>query len=45
VKIDVPYVTRLSDEIHIYEKDYNARKVRGRRIAPHTLEVAAMWPC
>ena len=43
VKIDVPYVTRLSDEIHIYEKDYNERKVRGKRLAPHTLEVAAMW--
>ncbi len=43
VKIDVPYVTRLADEIHIYEKDYNTRKVRGKRIAPHTLEVAAMW--
>jgi serine protein kinase len=43
VKIDVPYVTRLVDEIKIYEKDYNARKVRGKRIAPHTLEVAAMW--
>jgi serine protein kinase len=43
VKIDVPYVTRLSDEIHIYEKDYNTRKVRGKKIAPHTLEVAAMW--
>jgi serine protein kinase len=43
VKIDVPYVTRLADEIKIYEKDYNSRKVRGKRIAPHTLEVAAMW--
>jgi serine protein kinase len=43
VKIDVPYVTRLSDEIKIYEKDYNARKVRGKKLAPHTLEVAAMW--
>ena len=43
VKIDVPYVTRLTDELHIYEKDYNSRKVRGKRIAPHTLEVAAMW--
>ena len=43
VKIDVPYVTRLSDEIQIYEKDYNSRKVRGKKIAPHTLEVAAMW--
>ena len=43
VKIDVPYVTRLTDEIHIYQKDYNSRKVRGKAIAPHTLEVAAMW--
>ncbi len=43
VKIDVPYVTKLTDEIRIYEKDYNARKVKGKHIAPHTLEVAAMW--
>ncbi|QEH37766.1 PrkA AAA domain protein [Aquisphaera giovannonii] len=43
VKIDVPYVTRLADEVRIYEKDYNDRKVRGKRLAPHTLEVAAMW--
>jgi serine protein kinase len=43
VKIDVPYVTRLSDEIKIYEKDYNQRKVRGKHIAPHTIEIAAMW--
>ncbi len=43
VKIDVPYVTRLTDEIKIYEKDYNSRKVRGKHLAPHTLEIAAMW--
>jgi serine protein kinase len=43
VKIDVPYVTRLRDEIRIYEKDFNAEKVRGKHIAPHTVEVAAMW--
>ncbi len=43
VKIDVPYVTRLGDEIGIYEKDYNARRVRGKHIAPHTIEIAAMW--
>ena len=42
VKIDVPYVTRLSDEIKIYEKDYNGRRVK-KFIAPHTLEMAAMW--
>jgi serine protein kinase len=43
VKIDVPYVTRLSDEIKIYEKDYNKQTVRGKHIAPHTIEMAAMW--
>ena len=43
VKIDIPYVTRLDDEIHIYEKDYNQDKVKGKHIAPHTIEMAAMW--
>ncbi len=43
VKIDIPYITRLAEEIKIYDKDYNAQKVRGRFIAPHTLEMAAMW--
>ncbi len=43
VKIDVPYVTKLADEIKIYEKDYNKQKVKGKHIAPHTIEIAAMW--
>ena len=43
VKIDIPYVTRLKDEIKIYEKDFNADRVKGKHIAPHTIEVAAMW--
>ena len=43
VKIDIPYVTNLSDEIRIYEKDYNSERVRGKHIAPHTIEMAAMW--
>ncbi|MEX2358636.1 MAG: serine protein kinase, partial [Pirellulaceae bacterium] len=43
VKIDIPYVTRLSDEVKIYEKDYNKEKVKGKHIAPHTIEMAAMW--
>ena len=43
IKIDVPYVTKLSEEIRIYQKDYNSKRVRGKHIAPHTLEVAAMW--
>jgi len=43
IKIDVPYNIRLSDEIKIYEKDFNKEKIRGIHIAPHTIEVAAMW--
>ncbi len=43
VKIDIPYVTRLKDEVRIYEKDFNEVKVKGKHIAPHTIEVAAMW--
>jgi serine protein kinase len=42
VKIDVPYVTTLANEIKIYEKDYNPRTV-PKHIAPHTIEMAAMW--
>ena len=29
VKIDVPYVTRLKDEIKIYEKDFNTSASRA----------------
>ncbi len=43
VKIDVPYVTTLRNEIKIYEKDYNNETVKGKHIAPHTVEMAAMW--
>jgi serine protein kinase len=43
VKIDIPYVTTLSNEIKIYEKDYNSKTVKGKHIAPHTIEMAAMW--
>jgi serine protein kinase len=43
VKIDVPYVCRLKDEIRIYEKDFNPERVKGKHIAPHTIEIASMW--
>src|SRR5207253_9180009 len=43
VKTDVPYVTRLSDEVKIYEKDFNKNRVKGKHLAPHTVEIAAMW--
>ncbi len=43
VKIDIPYITKLDDEIKIYEKDFNPNKIKGKHIAPHTIEMAAMW--
>ncbi len=43
IKIDVPYITRLSDEMRIYERDFNKKKITGKHIAPHTIEVASMW--
>ena len=43
VKIDIPYITKWTEEIKIYKKDYNNQKIRGKFIAPHTIEMAAMW--
>ena len=43
VKIDIPYITKLTEEQKIYEKEFNPQRVQGRHVAPHTLEVAAMW--
>jgi serine protein kinase len=43
VKIDIPYITRLSDEIKIYQKDFRQDKIVGKHIAPHVVETAAMW--
>lgn len=43
VKIDIPYITKLSEEMKIYEKSFSSERVRQVHIAPHTLEVAAMW--
>ncbi|MHC4955005.1 MAG: PrkA family serine protein kinase [Planctomycetota bacterium] len=42
VKIDVPYNLRLDNEVKIYEKDFRQDKI-AKHIAPHTVEVAAMW--
>jgi serine protein kinase len=43
VKIDIPYITRLDQEVRIYEKDFNSVSVPHIHIAPHTIEMAAMW--
>jgi len=43
IKIDIPYITRLGEEVKIYHKDFSQDRVPGVHIAPHTLEMAAMW--
>jgi len=43
IKIDIPYNICLEDEIKIYKKDFGPERVKHIHIAPHTLEVAAMW--
>jgi len=43
VKIDIPYITKLKSEMEIYKKDFNNQKIPSVHIAPHTVEVAAMW--
>ncbi len=42
IKIDVPYITRTSQEARIYKKSFNHRRVSAH-IAPHSLEMAATW--
>ncbi|MAG55510.1 MAG: serine protein kinase [Planctomycetes bacterium] len=43
VKIDVPYNRTLRNEIKIYRRDFNNERIRGKHIAPHTIEMAALW--
>lgn len=43
VKIDVPYITKLKEEMRIYERDYNNKVIRGKHIAPHTVAMASLW--
>jgi len=42
IKVDIPYITRVSEEVRIYSKDFTRERV-GKHIAPHTLYVAALW--
>jgi serine protein kinase len=43
VKIDVPYNTIWKEELKIYARDFNDRQITGKHIAPHTIEMSAMW--
>jgi serine protein kinase len=43
VKIDIPYNTVWQEEVKIYARDFNDRQITGKHIAPHTIEMSAMW--
>ncbi len=43
VKIDIPYNSVWQDEVKIYARDFNDRLITGKHIAPHTIEMSAMW--
>ena len=43
VRIDIPYITRLETRSRSTRATSTDHRVRGKHIAPHTLEVAAMW--
>ena len=44
ILVDTGIGNKLSEkEVRIYRKYYNTEKVPGTHIAPHTLDMAAMW--
>ena len=43
VKIDIPYITKLSSKIKIYQKDFNSERLAASTSRRTPLEVAAMW--
>ena len=44
VRIDVPYLLRWSEELAVLNHYYGPTKVK-QHVAPHTLEIAALWSC
>ena len=44
ILVDIPYNIRLADELRVYQRDFGPdKRFTGKHIAPHTLEMAAMW--
>jgi serine protein kinase len=43
IKVDIPYITKVSEEVKIYRKDFSQDRIAGTHIAPYTIDVAAMW--
>ena len=43
MRIEVPYVLELQEEMKIYSKMINRSDFKGAHIAPHTIEIASMF--
>ncbi len=43
IKIDVPYNLCVGNEVRIHRRQFNRDTVRRPFIAPHTMEIAALW--
>ncbi len=43
IKIDIPYNLTISDEVRIYRRQFDRTAYPFKAIAPHTMEVAAIW--
>ena len=43
IKIDVPYNLSIQDEVEIYRRQFGGGEAGDMFIAPHTLEIAALW--
>ncbi|MEM7308611.1 MAG: serine protein kinase [Planctomycetota bacterium] len=43
IKIDIPYNRTITDEVRIYRRQFSRRAYPFKAIAPHTMEVAAIW--
>ncbi len=43
IKIDIPYNLSVSDEVRIYRRQFDRSVIKRPSIAPHTMEIAALW--
>ena len=43
IKVDIPYNLEVSAELAIHRRRYGQPGAPGRRLAPHTLEMASLW--
>ncbi len=42
IKVDIPYNLSVDEEVKIYRRQFNRNSIK-KFIAPHTMEVAALW--